>query len=256
MFKSIGFIGAGRVAHIMLGGWKEKGAVLPPVVVCDSSPEALAALTAAFPQVRVATLEEVAGQALVFAAVHPPARGETLARIAPHLKADAVLVSLAPKMRLPALQEKLGGFARLARMNPNAPGIIGQGFNPVSLAPGLHQDARAALLGIVAPLGASPVVDDPLIETCAVISAMGPTYFWFQFDALRTMAEGFGMSPELAREAMRTMLHGAVDTLFASDLPVARVMDLVPVRPLAAEEEAIKGMLRERVGGIHTKLTT
>jgi pyrroline-5-carboxylate reductase len=256
MFDSIGFIGAGRVAHIMLGGWKRKGAALPKVVACDSSPEALAALTAAFPQVRVASLEEVAAQSLVFAALHPPAMGETLARIAPHLKADAVLVSLAPKVRLPALQEKLGGFGRLARMNPNAPAIIGQGFNPISFAPGLPENARSALLAAVAPLGASPVVADELIETCAVISAMGPTYFWFQFDALRGLAESFGMSPALAREAMSAMLHGAVDTLYASDLPASRVMDLVPVRPLAAEEEAIKGMLRERVGGIHAKLTS
>lgn len=256
MFDSIGFIGAGRVTHIMLGGWKKKQTVLPPVVVCDTSPEALAALTAAFPQVRVAPLEEVARQALVFAALHPPAMGETLGSIAPHLRTDAVLVSLAPKVRLPALQEKLGGFARLARMNPNAPGIIGEGFNPISFAPGLPEDARAALLATIAPLGASPVVADELIETCAVISAMGPTYFWFQFDALRELAESFGMPPALARDAMKAMLHGAVDTLFASDLPASRVMDLVPVRPLAADEEAIRGMLRERVGGIHTKLTS
>ncbi len=256
MFDSIGFIGAGRVAHIMLGGWQKAGTVLPAVYVFDTSAEAVAALQAAFPQVQAASLEVVATQALVFIGLHPPVMNETLAKMAPHLRADAVLVSLAPKLRLPALQTQLGGFARLARLNPNATSIVAQGFNPVAFSEGLPEEARAALLSTLAPLGAAPVVADELIETCAVISAMGPTYFWFQFDTLRELAEGFGMSPEFAREALRSMLHGAVDTLFASELPPQRVMDLVPVRPLAAEEDAIRAMLRERVGGIHAKLNS
>lgn len=256
MLNSIGFIGAGRVTHIMLGGWQKAGSVLPAIYVFDTSSEAIVALQAAFPQVHAASLEEAASQALVFIGLHPPVMNETLVKIAPHLRVDAVLVSLAPKLRLPALQAQLGGFARLARLNPNATSIIGQGFNPIAFSVGLPEEARTAILSMLKPLGPAPIVADELIETCAVISAMGPTYFWFQFDTLRELAEEFGISPEFAREALRTMLHGAIDTLFASELSPQRVMDLVPVRPLAAEEDAIRAMLRERVGGIHAKLNS
>jgi len=256
MFDSIGFIGAGRVAHILLGGWQKAGTVLPPVYAFDTSSEALVALQAAFPQVHATSLEVAATQALVFIGLHPPVMNETLTKIAPHLRADAVLVSLAPKLRLSALQIQLGGFARLARLNPNAASIVAQGFNPVAFSEGLPEEARAAILSMLKPLGPAPEVADELIETCAVISAMGPTYFWFQFDTLRELAEEFGMSPEFAREALRSMLHGAIDTLFANDLSPQRVMDLVPVRPLAAEEDAIRAILRERIGGIHAKLNS
>lgn len=254
MFDSIAFIGAGRIAHIILAGWQKAGTALPPVHVFDASADAVAALQAAFPQVRAASLEEVAAQALVFVALHPPVMSETLAKIAPHLRPDAVLVSLAPKLRLPALQQALGGFARLARMNPNATSIVAKGYNPISFAAGLPADARAALLALLRPLGQAPEVADELIETYAVVSAMGPTYFWFQIDALRQQAEGFGLSAEAARETLRAVLHGAVDTLLASDLPAARVMDLVPVRPMAESEAAIIEMQRKGVGAIHAKL--
>lgn len=254
MFDSIGFIGAGRVAHIMLGGWQKAGTALPTVYVFDTSAEAVAALQAAFPQVKAASLVEVAAQGLVFAALHPPAMADTLAQIRDVIRADAVFCSLAPRLRLPALQEKLGGFARLARMNPNATSIVAQGYNPISFADGLPADARAALLALLTPLGQTPEVADELIETYAVVSAMGPTYFWFQFDALRQQAEGFGLSPEAARETLRTMLHGAVETLFASGLPPERVMTLVPVRPMAESEAAIIEMQRQGVGGMHAKL--
>ena len=254
MFDSIGFIGAGRIAHIMLGGWRQAGTALPTVYVFDTSVEAVAALQTAFPQVKAASLEEVAGKALVFAALHPPAMAETLAKISGLLRPDAVFCSLAPRVRLAALQEKLGGFARLARQNPNATSIVAQGYNPISFGTGLPADARAELLALLTPLGATPEVADELIETYAVVSAMGPTYFWFQFDALRQQAEAFGLSPEAARETLRTMLHGAVETMFASELPPERVMNLVPVRPMADNEAAIVEMQRQGVGGMHAKL--
>lgn len=49
MFDSIGFIGAGRIAHIMLGGWQRAGTPLPAVHAYDQSVEAVAALQRAFP---------------------------------------------------------------------------------------------------------------------------------------------------------------------------------------------------------------
>ena len=67
-----------------------------------------------------------------------------LAAIAGKLKPDAILCSLAPKVKLATLSEKLGGFGRLARMNPNSPSIIGQGYNPVALAATLPPAAPRA----------------------------------------------------------------------------------------------------------------
>lgn len=203
---------------------------------------------------RAATLAEASASKLVFGALHPPVLGEALSSIAPHLRADGVFCSLAPVIRLPALQDRLGGFSRLARLNPNAPSIVGSGYNPVSFANGLPQDARDSLLALLEPLGSCPVVDDGLIETYAAVTAMGPTYFWFQFDELRRMAESFGLNAAVAREAMAGMLYGAVDTMFASDLNAGQVMDLVPVRPMASDEAAIRDIMQARIGAIHARL--
>lgn len=254
MFNTIGFVGAGRIAHIMLGGWKRAGVKLPVVYAYDQSADAVAALQAAFPNVRTATLAESAAQSLVFGALHPPAMGPALEEIAKHLRQDALFCSLSPVIRLTALQQKLGGFSRLARLNPNAPSIIGAGFNPISFADGLPSNARTALLTLLQPLGACPQVPDAMIETYAVVSAMGPTYFWFQFEELRRMAESWGMSPQAAREAIAGMLHGAVKTMFEDTLTPERVLDLVPVRPMAEDENTIRDMLQKRIGAIYTRL--
>ena len=256
MLDSIGIIGAGRIAHILLGGWKHTATALPPIRVYDVSTEALTTLKTAFPQVQISTLEETSNSDLRLLGVHPPVLADLLPQIRPLLRPEAVVCSLAPKLRLPQLQAQLGGFHRLARMNPNATSIIGQGMNPLVFAPQLPEVARLSLRTLFAPLGQLPEVADEQLESYAVISAMGPTYFWFQFHALEQLAESFGLARHEARQAIATMLHGAVDTLLASELPPEVVMDLVPVRPLADDEETITNMLATRLRAIHGKLNS
>jgi len=256
MFDSISFIGAGRIARVMLGGWKKANALPRTTLVFDTNPAAVAALQADFPSVRGVTLDEAAGADLVFAALHPPVMLETLANVSGKLKAHAVFCSLAPKVKLATLKEHLGGFGRLARMNPNSPSIIGLGYNPIVFAGDLPTEAREQLLALLKPLGQSPEVAEKLLESYAVISAMGPTYFGFQFAELEVLANSFGLDREASRKAIHAMLRGTVDMLFASDLPKAQVLDLVPVRPMAEHEAEITGMLQKQLGGIFAKLTS
>jgi pyrroline-5-carboxylate reductase len=256
VFESLAFIGAGRVARIMLGGWQRAHALPADIRVFDTNPAAVEVLRRDFPGVRAASLGGAAGAALVFAALHPPVMAETLAAIAGQLRADAVLCSLAPKVKLAVLKEKLGGFARLARMNPNAPGIVGQGYNPIAFGDALPTAARQDLLAILAPLGQSPEVAEERLETYAVISAMGPTYFGFQFAEVERLAQEFGLDADAARAAMAAMLHGTVDLLFASDVAQETALDLVPVRPMAEHEGEIRALLQKQLRAIFTKLTT
>jgi len=256
MFESVSFIGAGRIARVMLGGWKKADALPSVVFAYDADPAAVATLQHEYPGLKAATLEEAAGADLVFGALHPPAMPEMLASIAGKLKARAVFCSLAPKLKLASLKEKLGGFSGLARMNPNSPSIIGEGFNPVVFADELPISARNDFLALLEPLGKSPQVEERLLESYAVISAMGPTYFGFQFAEVENLARSFGLDGEAARDALRQMLHGTVDMLFASTLERETVLDLVPVRPLGGHEAEIAGMLQESLGAIYKKLTS
>ena len=255
MIESVSFIGAGRIARIMLGGWKQ-ARVMPAVVLAsDANPAAIAALQAEFPEIKAASLDEAAGADLVFGALHPPAMPEMLAAIAGKLKDTALFCSLVPKIKLTMLREKLGGFDRLVRMNPNSPSRVGLGFNPVTFAEALPLADRDEFMALLKPLGQSPQVEEKLLESYAVISAMGPTYFGFQFAAVAQLAQDFGLDAESARQAMRAMLQGTVDLLFASDVPREVALDLVPVRPLAEQEAEITGMLQRQIGGIYAKLT-
>ncbi len=253
MYDTIGFIGAGRITRIMLEGLRRAGALPRRILLHDPSAAAVAALQG-LPGVEGATLAQAAGADLVFGALHPPALVESLPAIAQALQPRAVFDSLAPKVKLATLREKLGGFVRLARQNPNAPSLVGEGYNPIAFDPGLPAADRTALLAFLAPLGQTPVVDEQTIEAYAVVTAMGPTYFWFQLQTLRELAQEFGLDGAAADAAVKAMIAGAAATLIEGPLAPAQVMDLVPVRPLAEDEPAFRSALQNRLRAMYAKL--
>lgn len=252
--KSVGFIGGGRIATIFLGGWARAGAMPAKVVVFDCNQDVVAKLKSQHPGIRVGTLAETTGQEIVFLAVHPPVIGGLLPQIQPALKPDAVMVSLAPKFSVAKLTEMLGGFRRIARMIPNAPSIVGKGYNPTAFGEALGEQDRAALRKLFNGLGECVEVPEAHLEVYAVVSAMGLTFLWPQLDMLATLAETSGLSRQAAWDGIEKMLAGAVAAMRDSGLSAAGVQDLVPVKPVADEAEAFVNAAKPKLEGLLAKL--
>jgi pyrroline-5-carboxylate reductase len=253
---TIGFVGGGRITAIFLEALGGRGLALERVTVSDTSAEVLARLKGRFPAITTtADNAQAASRERVFLALHPPALKAVLPALASCVRQDAVVVSLAPVLTLARLSEMLGGFARLARVLPNAPSIARAGWNPVAFGAALSADVRAEIEALLDGLGAHPVVPEETLEAYAILAAMGPTYFWFQWQALRELAGTFGLSAEAADLALRAMLDGAIRTLFDAGLTPEQVMDLVPVKPLAEAEPQILRAYRDALPGLYAKLT-
>jgi pyrroline-5-carboxylate reductase len=254
--SSVGFIGGGRMVRVFLDGWKRSGNWPSRVVVSDTEPQPLELLRDAFPDVDVVRGDNLppATQRIVFLAVHPPVMRTVLGELRDRVPAESLVVSLAPKLTITEIAAALGGFERVARVIPNAPSIVGAGFNPVSVAPSLPTVDRQALADILAPLGATPDVPEADLEAYALLTSMGPTYLWFQLYELLSLAEGFGLERAAAAEALGAMVAGALRTMTESGLSPGEVMDLVPVRPLAEDEETFKSAYRARLRAIFDKI--
>ncbi|WCJ59386.1 NAD(P)-binding domain-containing protein [Fontisphaera persica] len=253
--QSVGFIGGGRITRIFLSGWQKAGKLPERVVVSDVHAEVLSRLNTAHPAVQItADNAAAAAQDLVFLAVHPPVMVEVLNGIRAALRPEAVVVSLAPKFTLGRLRELLGGFGRLARVIPNAPSLMGLGYNPMVFAAELGAAERAEIAAWLEPLGEHPEVAEEKLEAYALLSAMGPTYFWFQWQALREVALGLGLTEGEIVPAMKRMVCGGARTLLESGLSPAEVMDLIPVKPLAEMEAQVTELYRTRLPALHQKI--
>lgn len=252
-FDSIGFIGGGRVTRFLLEGWRRAGRMAERIRASDPAPDVRTGLKRDFPGIETTDNAGAAGAALVVLAVHPPALKEILPAMSRAIVPGVAVLSLAPKVPLAAIQGALGVPA-VARMIPNAPSALGEGFNPVVYGPDMPAETRGALAALFAPWGQCPEVPEADLEAYAILSAMGPTYLWFQWQTLRELGVGFGLTPEAADRAMRAMVRGAADLLFGGEFNPAAVMDMVPVKPLKDDEAAIAAAYKTRLPALFAKI--
>jgi pyrroline-5-carboxylate reductase len=252
---TIGFIGGGRITRIFLEGWTRARQLPLGIIVSVPDPEILSVLKSRFPDVLTTPDNSLAAsQDLVFLAVHPPLVAEVSAGVRAHLKPDATVVSLATKFTIAKLTELLGGFNRLARVIPNAPSIVNAGYNPVAFGSALGIPEKVLLTRLFASLGEFPEVAEDKLEAYAVLTAMGPTYLWFQWQTLRELADNFGLSDEEVTPALTQMVGGALQTLLEAGMSPAEVMNLIPVKPLAAMEPQVVEAYRSTLPAIYQKI--
>jgi pyrroline-5-carboxylate reductase len=254
MNNSIGFIGGGRVTRILLQGFKNKNVKFGKIVVTDTNPDILANLKNQFPEVESSDAATTARQDIVFISLHPPVVMDTLELIKNEVKADAIVISLAPKINMPKLSMKLSHVKNLARLIPNATSYINEGYNPVTFAQGFEPKAKKDMLDLLSSLGTTFEVSEEKLESYAIMSAMLPTYFWFQWKELVEIGQKIGLSEEESNDSINETLIASLKLMYKSDLTSNAVMDLIPVKPIGEHETQITEIYRNKLIGLFEKI--
>ena len=253
--RSVGFVGGGRVTRIVLGRWAATRTMPRHTAVFDPDRGAREALCATGAHIEVAeTAAGAAGQDVVFLAVHPPTIKEAAAAIQAALKPGAIVVSFAPKFTIATLSGLLGGFSRIARLIPNAPSYVGEGYNPVAYGTALSDRDRHVVRAMFDGLGEMPEVPEAHLEAYAILTAMGPTYFWPQLYELVSLGESFGLGHVAARDAVSKMLKGAIAIVDDAGLSPEQVQDLIPVKPVAYDVAALVSAYRGKLSALMEKI--
>jgi len=254
MNNSIGFIGGGRVTKIILQGFKNKNVKFNKVVVTDTNQEVLANLKKQFPEVESSDAKGAAGQDIVFIALHPPVVMDTLELIKNDVKAEAVVISLAPKINLPKLSMKLSHVKNLARLIPNATSYINEGYNPVTFGAGFDPSGKKEVMDLLSSLGTTFEVSEEKLESYAIMSAMLPTYFWFQWRELGEIGGKIGLSDEESKKSIYETIISSLDLMYKSGLSASEVIDLIPVKPIGEHEPQIAEIYKTKLIGLFEKI--
>ncbi|MDZ7402282.1 MAG: NAD(P)-binding domain-containing protein [candidate division KSB1 bacterium] len=255
--STFGFIGGGRVTYFLLKALSDKNALPEKIIVSDPNEAARAKIQAiATERIQAVNDNKLAAQEdVVFLAVHPPVIKDVIEAIKVGLKPQAMLISLAPVFKIEKLSALLGGFNRIVRMIPNAPSIIHHGYNPVVFGSGVTADEKSWLMNMFSNWGQSPEVAEQKLEAYAIVTAMGPTYFWPQWAKLEALGKSFGLNDAELKSGMAAMLTGAVALMYQSDLSPQQVMDLIPVYPMKDHEAKISELFEAALVPLYQKLS-
>jgi len=252
--KSTGFIGGGRITRIFLRGLSNKKALPGNIKVFEPNAETLKSLQTEFSgAVAAGSAADAATQDIVFIAVHPPVVMETLQAIKESVSEKTIVISLAPKITLGKMASVLSS-KNLARMIPNATSFINEGYNPVTFDEGFNEKEKKQVLKLLKKLGKTFETEEAKLESYAIVSAMLPTYFWFQWQEMENIAIETGLSAEEAQKAVSSTLKKAWKLYYKSDLTSKRVMDLIPVKPIGENEPEIKNILNTKLIGLFGKI--
>jgi len=254
MKHSIGFIGGGRVTKILLQGFKNRKVEFSRIVVTDTNPEVLARLKIQFPEIELLDPKMASAQDIVFIALHPPVVMDMLEAIKVDVRSDAAVISLAPKINMPKLSMKLGHVKNIARLIPNATSYINEGFNPVTFASDFNPLQKKEILDLLKTLGATFEVSEEKLESYAILSAMLPTYFWFQWRELAGIGGKIGLTEEESKKSIYETIIASLNLMYKSGLTPAEVIDLIPVKPIGEHEPQINEIYNSKLIALFEKI--
>jgi len=252
--KSLGFIGGGRVTRILLQAFKNKNAHFSKIVVTDTNPDVSGNLKKSFPEIQVDNASVAASQDIIFISLHPPVVMDTLELIKGSIKSNAIVISLAPKITITKILSKLNQVKNIARLIPNATSYINEGYNPVCFSSEFTRNEKQQFLDLLNLLGNTFEVPEEKLESYAIMSAMLPTYFWFQWKELAEIGQKIGLSEKESNDSINDTLVASLNLMFKSDLTPVEVMDLIPVKPIGEYESQITEIYKTKLIGLFEKI--
>src|SRR5664279_6530220 len=239
MKQSIGFIGGGRVTRILLQAFKNKNAKFSKIVVTETNKEIADNLKNIFPEIQIENSSVTASQDIVFISLHPPLVMDTLESIAGSVKSNTIVISLAPKITLMKISLKLTYTKNIARLIPNATSYINEGYNPVCFSADFASREKQQIQELLGLMGKTFEVPEEKLESYAIMSAMLPTYFWFQWKELSEISMKIGLTGEDSKNSINDTIIASLNLMFKSDLTPEEVIDLIPVKPIGENEAQI-----------------
>jgi pyrroline-5-carboxylate reductase len=254
MKQSIGFIGGGRITKILLQAFSTRNVKFHSVVVTDPNSDVTTRLKNIYPFINVESASVAAAQDIVFIALHPPLIIDALEQLKNDIKSEATVISLAPKISISKISSKLDHVKKIVRLIPNATSYINDGYNPGCFSTGFDEVEKDSIMGLLKNMGHTFEVEEEKLESYAIVSAMLPTYFWFQWKYMEEIGIKTGLTRSESEEAVHQTLLAAINIMYTSELTPEEVIDLIPVKPIGEHESQIKEIYSSKLVTLFEKL--
>lgn len=212
---TIGFIGGGNMAEAILKGLIARGHAPQNLVVGEPLAERRDDLLSTYQVDVTDSNKDVVGRSdIVVLAIKPQMVDAVVPEFAPFFADHKLLISILAGTSTATLEGYLGDKAKVVRVMPNTPALIGQGATAISAGTFASDNDLASALELFSAVGSVVRVSESQMDAVTAVSGSGPAYV---FTVIEAMAEG-GILEGLDRD---TALELAVQTVIGSARLVA-----------------------------------
>jgi len=231
-------------------------------IVATNRPREKADALASLPGVTSISLDETpagnteaaAAARIILIGVKPAMVPDLLREIAPSLRDDAIVVSLAAGVTLATFTETLGEKTRTVRSMPNTPATVGRAVTGIAAGPAATDDDMALVRALFEKVGAVIEVPESQIDALSTVSGSGPAYVFLLIEKLTEAARGMGFSDADARLMSEQTFIGAAALLAASGEDPAELRRRV-TSPKGTTERAVAVLQDARLDDVFAEAT-
>jgi pyrroline-5-carboxylate reductase len=206
----IAILGAGVMGETVLSGLVRAGWSPERIVATDRRPERQVELSSRYGVTMLDNVEAAAQADTVLLVVKPQDMADLLAEIAPALRGDSLVVSLAAGVDTATIESQLPSGTAVVRVMPNTPAQVDEGMAAIS--PGSHSTPAdlAHVTEILSATGRVVTLPERYLDAVTAISGSGPAYLFFVVEAMIEAGVHLGLPRDTATElVVQTMLGSA-----------------------------------------------
>ena len=208
----IGFLGAGKMATALAKGLVNaklvKANQLHAADPFDAARKNFAAETGA--KTVIANLDAAKAASVLILATKPDQVATALAEISSAFTKNHLLISIAAGITLSKLEAALPAGARVIRVMPNTPALVGAGAAGYSLGKNATAADGELAKKLLSAVGIAMQVKESLLDAVTGLSGSGPAYVYQFIEALSDGGVAAGLPRDIATKlAAQTVLGGA-----------------------------------------------
>jgi len=225
----IGFLGAGKMASALAKGIVNAGIAAPGDIIASDVTEAARKTFASEVGCRVAgwNIEVVEHADVLIVAVKPDQVAGVLSEIAGKITDGHVIVSIAAGVTLAKLASSLKTGARIVRVMPNTPALVGASASAYALGASATVEDAALAQKIFSAVGVAFQVKESLLDAVTGLSGSGPAYAYLMIEALSDGGVAAGLPREVATKLAAQTLLGAAKMVLETGLHPGALKDMV-----------------------------
>jgi pyrroline-5-carboxylate reductase len=225
----IGFLGAGKMATALAKGFVQAGFVSPAQLTASDSSEPAAAAFARETGAKTTAFnpDVVRFAEVLILAVKPDQVGGVLAEVREYVTEKHLLISIAAGVTLAKLEAGLGAGARVVRVMPNTPALVGASASAFAAGKSaLVADSELAQK-LLSSVGVAFPVKECLLDAVTGLSGSGPAYVYLFIESLSDGGVAAGLPRDVATKLAAQTVLGAAKMVLETGMHPGALKDMV-----------------------------
>lgn len=219
---NIGFIGAGNMATAMIDGLKDSGYTLMahdinPLSLSRMAEKGVRTFTDKDEMIKTCDVIVLAVKPNIYEAVLKDLAGNT----AP------LYISIAAGITTDFVRSFLGAEARVVRVMPNTPAMVGAGMTAIAVAKQNTEEELTIAESIFSKLGRTERLPESLMEAVVSLTGSSPAYVFIMIEAMADAAVRSGIPRNLAYPLAAQAVYGSAKMVLEGTRHPAALKDAV-----------------------------